>query len=85
MIIRNKNICVEDKKLREAAGEMQPLLFFKEQTLLSLQLIFSQIPMLFLSITMKNIFITSGSLGLFREKYVFNTCFDSVSIVYIFP
>lgn len=64
---------------------MQPLLFFKEQTLLSLQLIFSQIPMLFLSITMKNIFITSGSLGLFREKYVFNTCFNSVSIVYIFP
>lgn len=36
---------------------MQPLLFFKEQTLLSLQLIFSQIPILFLSITMKNIFI----------------------------
>lgn len=34
---------------------MQPLLFFKEQTLLSLQLIFSQIPILFLSITMKNI------------------------------
>lgn len=32
---------------------MQPLLFFKEQTLLSLQLIFSQIPILFLSITMK--------------------------------
>lgn len=64
---------------------MQPLLFFKEQTLLSLQLIFSQIPMLFLSITMKNIFITSGSLGLFREECVFNTCFDSVSIVYIFP
>lgn len=62
---------------------MQPLLFFKEQTLLSLQLIFSQIPILFLS--MKNIFITSGSLGLFREKCVFNTCFDSVSIVYIFP
>ncbi len=54
---------------------MQPLLFFKEQTLLSLQLIFSQIPILFLSITMKNIFITSGSLGLFREKCVFNTCF----------
>lgn len=27
---------------------MQPLLFFKEQTLLSLQLIFSQIPILFL-------------------------------------
>lgn len=50
---------------------MQPLLFFKEQTLLSLQLIFSQIPILFLSITMKNIFITSGSLGLFREKCVF--------------
>ena len=49
---------------------MQPLLFFKEQTLLSLQLIFSQIPILFLSITMKNIFITSGSLGLFREKCV---------------
>jgi len=64
---------------------MQPLLFFKEQTLLSLQLIFSQIPILFLSITMKNIFITSGSLGLFREKCVFNICFDSVSIVYIFP
>lgn len=64
---------------------MQPLLFFKEQTLLSLQLIFSQIPILFLSITMKNIFITSGSLGLFREKCVFSTCFDSVSIVYIFP
>lgn len=64
---------------------MQPLLFFKEQTLLPLQLIFSQIPILFLSITMKNIFITSGSLGLFREKRNFNTCFDSVSIVYIFP
>lgn len=29
---------------------MQPLLFFKEQTLLPLQLIFSQIPILFLSI-----------------------------------
>lgn len=53
---------------------MQPLLFFKEQTLLPLQLIFSQIPILFLSITMKNIFITSGSLGLFREKCNFNTC-----------
>ena len=52
---------------------MQPLLFFKEQTLLSLQLIFSQIPILFLSITMKNIFITSGSLGLFREKMCFLT------------
>lgn len=64
---------------------MQPLLFFKKQTLLPLQLIFSQIPILFLSITMKNIFITSGSLGLFREKCNFNTCFDSVSIVYIFP
>lgn len=64
---------------------MQPLLFFKEQTLLPLQLIFSQIPILFLSITMKNIFITSGSLGLFREKCNFNACFDSVSIVYIFP
>lgn len=54
---------------------MQPLLFFKEQTLLPLQLIFSQIPILFLSITMKNIFITSGSLGLFREKCNFNICF----------
>lgn len=64
---------------------MQPLLFFKEQTLLPLQLIFSQIPILFLSLTMKNIFITSGSLGFFREKCNFNTCFDSVSIVYIFP
>lgn len=64
---------------------MQSLLFFKEQTLLPLQLIFSQIPMLFLSITMKNIFITSGSLRLFREECVFNACFDSVSIVYIFP
>lgn len=64
---------------------MQPLLFFKEQTLLPLQLIFSQIPILFLSITMKNIFITSGSLGLFRGKCNFNTYFDSVSIVYIFP
>lgn len=51
---------------------MQPLLFFKEQTLLSLQLIFSQIPILFLSITMKNIFITSGSLGC-SEKNVFLT------------
>ncbi len=64
---------------------MQPLLFFKEQTLLSLQLIFSQIPILFLSITMKNILITFGLLGLFREKCDFNTYFDTVSIVYIFP
>lgn len=51
---------------------MQPLLFFKEQTLLSLQLIFSQIPILFLSITMKNIFITSGSLDC-SEKNVLLT------------
>ena len=43
MIIRNKKHLCRDKKLREAAGEMQPLLFFKEQTLLPLQLIFSHV------------------------------------------
>jgi hypothetical protein len=56
MIIRNKKHLCGDKKLREAAGEMQPLLFFKEQTLLPLQLIFSQIPILFLSITVSILF-----------------------------
>ena len=48
---------------------MQPLLFFKEQTLLSLQLIFSQIPILFLSITMKNIDITLQLHKLFLQGF----------------
>lgn len=47
---------------------MQPLLFFKEQTLLPLQLIFSQIPILFLSITMKNIFITRWFTWIVQRK-----------------
>ena len=64
---------------------MQPLLFFKEQTLLPLQLIFSQIPILFLSITMKNIFITAGVIGMFKRKCLFNTCFGFDSIFYTFP
>ena len=63
---------------------MQPLLFFKEQTLLSLQLIFSQIPILFLSITMKNIFITIGFHGLFKANCIFNNCLVFDSIFYTF-